>query len=212
VSSLLGSLSDTLEFLRMSPLSMSSSLKIGKAAASALWVTAAVGIIVLSLFVAANVSANSIHIDLQTFALICIGYLILGSFIISVTVRFFHRNRSLSEAQVSEFPFDPDVDAKTYVLAFNLMALFVLIVAKTLLLVGGNHHAVADYVSLYVKATAIAIVLASLIMLPWRDFEGQVTWSSKLHFLQRGVLVLLMSALFSVYVASLFFAFYPHAG
>jgi hypothetical protein len=202
ISFVLGLLTDTFELVRMSVLSRSSSIGLGREAATALHLSASVIIILISIFISVASAARP-QLEWLPFSVLCLVYFTTVSFLIYALMRHFRGELwavpagSLPAKDEKTRVWDGNIDAKSYVLAFNLVALFVFaIVRETLLFQWGTATSLGTVNAI---AAVPAVVVAGFMMLVLaRKEESPV--SSGLNFKQRALIATVLTASFLLYI------------
>jgi len=197
----LGLADDVFDFVRNSVLSASPSMRLGAERAKGLQLSAVVFIVLLSVFIKSAVAPK---IDVLSYGLFCVGYFAVIGFLVTLYVRRSIpadlRTAQIEKAVKSESrenPFNESIDAHSYVLSFNLIALFVFAVAREFAIRFGyrDDFRTADWI-----AAGLAVVVTSIIFLSLRPKTGATDSSIGLSALQKVILSLLLSAMFLLYV------------
>jgi hypothetical protein len=126
VGFILGFVSDVVELLSTSRLSMSPITTLGRDRAGALQVTGTIGIVLVTIFIR-TWSTQPPKIDLLPFSVLTIGYFAFISFAVSLAIKW--QQASAADKAKS----DPQTDAYSYVIAFNLIALLVFALLREVL-------------------------------------------------------------------------------
>jgi hypothetical protein len=133
VSFVLGFLNDVTELIRTSRLSASPLQSLGRDRALSLQLSGVVGIVLVGIFIS-TFSDKSVKVDLLAFGTITLIYFTIAASVVGLAIRYVPPgNNSKTRAADGNPASDTQVDAASYVIAFNLIGLTVFALLRDLL-------------------------------------------------------------------------------
>jgi hypothetical protein len=130
----LGSLNDVTELIRTSRLSTSPLQSLGRDRALSLQLSGVMGIVLVGIFIS-TLSDKNVKIDLLPFGTITIIYFTLAAFFVGLAIRLLRSQNvgKQTEAEGDQVGRDTQIDATSYVISFNLVALIVFALLRDVL-------------------------------------------------------------------------------
>jgi hypothetical protein len=125
----LGFLTDVVELIGTSRLSLSPLQSLGRDRALSLQLSGVVGIVIVGIFIS-TLSDKDVKIDLLTFGAITLIYFTVAAFAIGLAMRLLRNTDPKAPARSAS---DTQVDATSYVISFNLVALLVFALLRDVL-------------------------------------------------------------------------------
>jgi hypothetical protein len=191
----LGSLNDIAELIRTSCLSTSPLQSLGRDRALSLQLSGAVGIVLVGIFIS-TLTDKALKIDLLPFGVITLIYFTIAAFFVALAIRLFRPrdDGTKTTAENDQAASAAQIDATSYVISFNLIALFLFALLRDVLNFAWQYTGVA-------WPAAAAVVVAGAVML----VVGRSRDSSKigLNWPQKSAVTLLLAASFFGYAATL---------
>lgn len=199
----LGFVTDIADLIWTSRLSSSPVQNLGRDRALSLQLSGVLGIILAGIFIT-TLSTKHIKIDLLPFAAITLIYFTLAAFVVGLAIRVFHRNdvdkRGDKKAQNSKE--EPNtqavvgfaqIDATSYVISFNLVALIVFAIARDLL------NFLWGTAEIRLPSVA-AVVIAAVVILAFGKKSGP---EPGLSLMQKAAVTIVLVISFLGYAATL---------
>jgi hypothetical protein len=184
----LGFLTDVTELIRTSRLSTSPLQSVGRDRALSLQLSGLVGIVLVGIFIS-TLSDKIIKIDLLPFGTITLIYFTTAAFLVGLAIRHIPSHAAGVDKTGGDAISDTQIDATSYVITFNLIALIIFAVARDLL----------NYVTLspgILIPTILAILVTSITMLA---FDNRGTSKAGLGKLQKAIVLFVLAGTFLGY-------------
>ena len=130
----LGSLNDIAELIRTSCLSTSPLQSLGRDRALSLQLSGAVGIVLVGIFIS-TLTDKALKIDLLPFGVITLIYFTIAAFFVALAIRVFRpgNDGTKTTAENDQAASAAQIDATSYVISFNLIALFIFALLRDVL-------------------------------------------------------------------------------
>ncbi|SRR6266851_824018 len=191
----LGSLSDIAELIRTSRLSISPLQSLGRDRALSLQLSGVVGIVLVGVFIS-TLSDKTLKIDLLPFGTITIIYFTIVAFFVGLAIRLLtsRNDGKKAAAEDDQASNAAQIDATSYVISFNLVALIIFALLRDFLNFMWGFSGVG-------WPASAAVVVAGTVML----VVGRSKDNSKvgLNWAQKSTVTLLLVAAFFGYAEAL---------
>jgi|GEM_PF-5688770 len=191
ISFVLGLLNDVAELIRTSRLSASPSQSLGRDRALSLQLSGIVGIVLVGIFIS-TLTDKSFKVDLLTFGTITLIYFTIAAFLVGLAIRYVPGGNN-GPAEDGDKASNTQIDATSYVIAFNLIGLIVFALLRDLL------NFVWQAAGILMPAAG-AVVVAGALML---TFGRKSSSAVGLGGTQKAAVLLLLIASFFGYAAAL---------
>lgn len=174
VGFVLGFLTDVIELIRTSCLSTSPLQSVGRDRALSLQLSGLVGIVLVGIFIS-TLSDKSVKIDLLPFGTITLIYFTIAAFLVGLAIRYFRPSHAdAPDSAGGDVTSNAQIDATSYVIAFNLIALIVFAVTRDLLNYIGQSPEI-------LIPTILAIAVAGITMLVFGNRDASKVGLGKLQ-------------------------------
>lgn len=191
----LGSLSDIAELIRTSCLSTSPLQSLGRDRALSLQLSGAVGIVLVGIFIS-TLTDKALKIDLLPFGVITLIYFTIIAFFVALAIRVFRSGSDgiKTAAEDDQAANAAQFDATSYVISFNLVALFIFALLRDVL------NFTWQYAGFGWPAAAAVVVACAVMLVVGRSKANSKTG---LNWPQKSAVTLLLAASFFGYAAAL---------
>lgn len=191
----LGSLNDIAELVRTSRLSTSPLQSLGRDRALSLQLSGVVGIVLVGIFIS-TLSDKTIKIDLLPFGTITIIYFTIAAFLVALAIRLFasRNDGDNTAAEADAVASAAQIDATSYVISFNLVALIIFALLRDVL------NFMWKITGVGWPATVAVIVAGTVILVVGRSKD---TSKAQLNWAQKGTVTLLLVGSFFGYAEAL---------